>query len=394
MGLFWAINAVAFALVHSLGIMLPSMSKDLALSPIHSGWLASSYFLLMCLVSLPLSSWLSRYEPGRLVTLSALLAIGLIFAQGLAPNFTVAMITRVGFVLTIITRMTAGPLFIQRWFPTKRISRVNAIGMVTVEASLAVAMPVLPFIMNLVQGWRNTYHTFSILASLACLVWLIFSRAQPKSDTVRAPASQERSPLRAIFKYKVVWLLGIAVFGSTATWSGFSTFWPTYMTESYGIPLTSIGFIIGLSSFGTIAGYLMCGPLAERIGKRKPFLLMAGVAMPLLNFATLYTGSLPALAAICLVRGFTWIFMPIVMTVPYEIPNIKPREVVVAIAMIMTLLAAGGASGPLIAGFIAKSQGSLYTALASICVLPVTLIIAGLLLREPGREDKKAASIL
>jgi len=57
--------------------------------------------------------------------------------------------------------------------------------------------------------------------------------------------------------------------------------------------------------------------------------------------------------------------------------------------MIMTLLAAGGASGPLIAGFIAKSQGSLYTALASICILPVTLIIAGLLLPEIGNEDKK-----
>jgi predicted MFS family arabinose efflux permease len=389
MGLFWALNAVAFALVHSLGIVLPSMTEDLALTPIDSGWLGSSYFLLICLMSVLMSSWLSRYEPNRVVMLSALVASVLIFAQGWAPDFAIAMAARVGFVVMVIARMSVGPLLIQRWFPPQRLSLVNSIAMVTMDASLAIAMAVLPFIMDLLQGWRNTYYAFGLLSLLVSLVWVAFGRGQPKPEYTRAAIAQERSPLRAILRYKEVWLLGIGVFGGTAVWSAFSTFWPTYVTSVYGVPLTGAGLVLGLGSVGAVIGYLVCSSLAERIGRRKPIILVAGVALPLLNVATLWTGSMPALAALSLVRGFTWMFLPIVMTVPYELPNIKPREVAVATALIMTLMAAGGALGPLLAGFLAKSLDSLYFALAPMCALPITLSIAGLLLPETGRVKRE-----
>jgi hypothetical protein len=56
------------------------------------------------------------------------------------------------------------------------------------------------------------------------------------------------------------------------------------------------------------------------------------------------------------------------MTIPYELPGIKPRGVVLATAFVVTVFTAGSGLGPLLVT----------------CLFPLLLFVAGLLILETG----------
>ena len=58
------------------------------------------------------------------------------------------------------------------------------------------------------------------------------------------------------------------------------------------------------------------------------------------------TGSVPLLLLLALFNGVSWGFWPILQTVPFQLPGIKPREVAVAPATMMMLMSAGTVLGP------------------------------------------------
>ena len=58
----------------SLGIMLPSITEDLDISPVQAGILGSAFFLGSASTSLPASVWMSKYSPKAVTTIALLLA--------------------------------------------------------------------------------------------------------------------------------------------------------------------------------------------------------------------------------------------------------------------------------------------------------------------------------
>lgn len=76
-GLFWGLNFVLTWVSISLGVMLPQMGPELAMSPIAVGWLGSLSWMAMALLSMPTSLWLSRFSPKLVVGLAA--ASGMVF---------------------------------------------------------------------------------------------------------------------------------------------------------------------------------------------------------------------------------------------------------------------------------------------------------------------------
>ena len=70
-----------FLVLFNLGVLLPSISDDLNLSPLEQGWLGSSALIANLVFALPLGWWLSRLD-AKLVTTITLVAGGFfIFVQ-------------------------------------------------------------------------------------------------------------------------------------------------------------------------------------------------------------------------------------------------------------------------------------------------------------------------
>ena len=115
-----AIDSMIMAIGFSLGVFLPPMSDELGMSLTQSGWLGSANWIVPAIASIPLASWISRYPPKRVITVSTVLSVPLVFLQGWAPDYTVMLLSRVAFMAITVARFSARPLLIQQWFPRER----------------------------------------------------------------------------------------------------------------------------------------------------------------------------------------------------------------------------------------------------------------------------------
>ncbi len=389
-GAFLAIDAAIAGVTFSLGIQLPLIAKDLNMSLGQSSWLGTANWEVSGLLSIPIAFRLSRYSPKTLVTLSSLGEAPLLFAQGAAPSYWLLLAARVVYLAIGLARFAARPTLIQQWFPKEKVPLVN--GVLTVGMGLAGGLVVffMGDLMDVLGGWRNTFYLFGGITFLVTVVWMFLGRENPESD-IRGQA-QEPGALKAVLSNKILWLLGIGITGDLLCFGAMETLWPTYAVEQQGfITLQRASFCEGLSYFGYTAGSLIGGLVAMRLGRRKPLLWLSGLILPFITTALLYNRSFPVLAVLWFLWGMAELYFPVIMTIPYELPSIKPQEVVLSTAVIVTIFTAGSGLGPLFAGQVANVIG-LEKALLVTCFFPFLLFIVGLLITETGPAARRHAA--
>ncbi len=126
MGL-WTLSGVSgFMVMSTVGILLPSISAELHLSPGEQGILGSSAFWGNMVLAIPLSWWMSRYGAKTLTTVTLALGTLFLFLQGWAPVFVVLLAGRLAFGIAIVARQPARALLTQQWFPPREIVILNS----------------------------------------------------------------------------------------------------------------------------------------------------------------------------------------------------------------------------------------------------------------------------
>ena len=90
--------------------------------------------------------------------------------------------------------------------------------------------------------------------------------------------------------------------------------------------------------------------------------------------------SVPLLFLFSILNGAAFGFFPVLMTMIFNLPEIKPREVAVASSVMFAMMWGGGALGPIITGFVQEATGDLALALLITSLAPLSLVIGGLLL--------------
>lgn len=380
-GAFLAIDSAIMGVTFALGIMLPLIARDLDMTLGQSSWLGAVNWEVSGLLSIPVAFRLSRYSPKALVTWSSLLAAPMLVAQGLAPNYWLLLVFRVAYLAIGLARLAARPVLIQQWFPQEKIPLVNGVLSVGMGLAGGVVVFFMGDLMEALDGWRNAFHLFAAITAVLALAWMLLARENPGSGFVEQP--QEPGALRAVLTNKTLWLLGIGVTGDMLCWGAMETLWPTYAVEQGFITLQKASFCEGLSHFGYAAGSVIGGLAAMRLGRRKPLIRLSGLMLPLCTVGVLYSRSFVPLAVLWFVWGLAELYFPVLMTIPYELPSVKPREVVLATAFVMSVFTAGSGLGPLLAGYAANVIG-LQNALLVTCLFPLLLFIAGLLIVETG----------
>ena len=89
------------------------------------------------------------------------------------------------------------------------------------------------------------------------------------------------------------------------------------------------------------------------------------------------TDSIPVLMALSFVNGIAWGFFPILYTVPFLLPGIRPREVAVGVAFTTVMISAGFLLGPLGTGFLQEATGDLRSALLAVSFASASLSVNG-----------------
>ena len=383
----WLFSSVSsFMVLNTLGILLPAISADLDLSPSQQGLLGSASHWGNIALAIPLSWATSRLSPKWLTAATLTMATGCLFLQSFAPVFFVLLVGRLLFGISNIAQMPARVLLTRQWFPPKEVILVNGLSNVLFGLVVGGGLVAAPVVLDLTDGdWRITLRVFGLYFAGITVLWTILGRERTNQADQDVVMPQGLDVVKGALGHRDLWIGGLGFVGSTLSFGAFLAFYPTLMLEEFGISLRLTGGILALGVVVGGIGGMAIAWAASTSGRQGTFLQVLGVLMIGTNVGMVLTGSVPALFVLSFFNGVAWAFFPILVTVPFHLPGIRPRELAVAFAFTMMMTSVGTSLGPLITGFLQEALDDLKMALFLISFTSISLVIAGgtLRFREP-----------
>jgi len=390
-GLLVLTQEISVLLVGAIGILLPSMREDIGFGIAESGILGSLGQLPVAALSIPASLILVRFRPKWVYLTSLLLAAVTGFFCGRATMFIFLAVPYCLMGLAMTIRQVPDTLLRLQWIPKKEFATVMGITMGMVAMGQSMGVMVVPFLMIVLDGWRNLFSLYSLAVVFLSIIWMVFARERTTPEYLEGMSPQiGRAPLSNVLKRKEFIILGIAVFGGPLAYMNTFLFLPTYLLEERGIALTTIGLIVGLMPVGGVCATFTVGFISDRLGLRKPTIWPPGLILPFIYFALLSPVPVWALPVLAFALGYlAWTPFPAIRTIPFELPGIRPSEVAVGQSLLQTITTLGLILGAPAVGYLAEALGSLGTTLRILCVFPLTLTISGLLIPETGLKARR-----
>ena len=384
---FVACNTAGFLVANTIGILLPSITEDIELSPSEQGILSSAPFWANLTLMIVLSWWTSRYRPKILVSVTIFLGALFIFVQGWAPTFRALFLGRLAFGVTMIAREPARALLIRQWLPQRETNMAGGISNLFFGIIVSGGFLLTPAILDYFDGdWRLTMNAFGAFLLLLGIVWHFIGRERNdvtslESDPVSTSAG-EFSLVKKALSFKEVWIAGIGFTGAMMAFFSFNSFFPTMALDSYDVSLSGSGLVVAMYVLpGGVAGVIVAYYL-KGVRGRAPILACAGAIIVTTYCCMTLTASYPFLVGLAVVNGIGWGFFPILYMVPFHLKDVRPREIAIAVAVVMSLAHLGSAVGPMLTGYMQESLGSLQLSMRIISFSPITLIIAAVLIGQ------------
>ena len=379
----WLFSSVSsFMVLNTLGILLPAISADLDLSPSQQGLLGSASHWGNIALAIPLSWATSRLSPKWLTAATLLVAPGCLFLQSWAPVFIVLLAGRLMFGISNIAQMPARALLTRQWFPPREVFYLNGLSNVLFGLVVGGGLVLAPVILDLTDGdWRATLRIFGLYFAGVTLLWTLVGRERTNLADQDVVAEKGLDVVKGALRHRDLWIGGLGFAGATMSFGAFLAFYPTLMLEEFDISLRLSGVILALGVVVGGIGGIGIAWAASTHGREGNYLQVLGILMIGTNLGMVLTGSVPALFVLSFFNGVAWAFFPILVTIPFHLPGIRPRELAVAFAFTMMMTSVGTSLGPLFTGYLQEGLDDLKMALFLISFTSISLILAGSTLR-------------
>jgi len=379
----WLFSSVSsFMVLNTLGILLPAISADLDLSPSQQGLLGSASHWGNIALAIPLSWATSRLSPKWLTAATLLVATGCLFLQSWAPVFIVLLAGRLMFGISNIAQMPARALLTRQWFPPREVIYLNGLSNVLFGLVVGGGLVLAPVILDLTNGdWRATLRIFGLYFAGITLLWTLVGRERTNVADQDVVAEKGLDVVKGALGHRDLWIGGLGFAGATMSFGAFLAFYPTLMLEEFDISLRLSGMILALGVVVGGIGGIGIAWAASTHGREGNYLQVLGILMICTNLGMVLTGSVPALFVLSFFNGVAWAFFPILVTIPFHLPGIRPRELAVAFAFTMMMTSVGTSLGPLFTGYLQEGLNDLKMALFLISFTSISLILAGSTLR-------------
>jgi cyanate permease len=279
------------------------------------------------------------------------------------------------------------PKALGMWFSQKELGLANGLCISGMGLGAAVAMAISASILSPVfGGWRNTLLVIGAIVLAMAILWIILF----KERTVEgAPEKKEQSMLenfKKVFRVKDVWCLSLFYGLNMVGLMSVITFLPISLEER-GVARAGelVSIMMGVSVVFNIIG----GILSDKLGVRKPFLLICAVIMGLsfLGFTT-FTG-ISLIIVLAVAGAAVGSIAPVVMTIPVELEEIGHGLAATAMGLIFMIGNTGGFVGPVISGKLMDLTGSQAAGFIFMAAALIVAAIFAIPLRETGRKKVK-----
>ncbi len=295
---------------------------------------------------------------------------------------------------------------VSRWLPQKeRGVALAMVGGVAVAGSLLIGGPLVTQLINGV-GWRGMFWVLAGLGALWLVAAFFLLRNTPAevarvtqaerdhiSDGQREEERTSSGKLqwRPVLTNRNLWIIGVGYFAWGFMFWGFLFWLPDFLSEQYGLSITSVGLFSTAPWGAGIAGALIGGLLTDRVfaktGSKRSRLTIMGVALLLSGAALIPIFASPSLTVavvfISLGVGLGFITGGIWWVAAIDAVPSQPG---VAAGFADAVFALSGIVAPSVMGFIVNSTGSFSSGFIVMSVLAV--IGAGALIILPKRDPR------
>lgn len=324
---------------HSVMGLLPQMSNQLWVGPATIGRLVTIFALTYAVAAPLLAAATDRWERRRLLVASLLVTAAGNTIAALAPGYGLLAASRVvtAFGAASTTAVAVGIAGTVEH--PHRQGRVIAVVLTGLSASLLVGVPAATAAADLL-GYQ------AVLGVIAVLCAAFAGVAARLAPTVEAsPALSLRARLALVGDRRAMAVLG----GATLAWTGTFTVLPylSVLAEDYadrpGVPLSVLLAGYGV---GAVAGNLLGGRVADRLGPRAPMMLaVAGCAAVLLVLAPSVTTPVGAVIVMTVWGLASWAVNPAMNLWLVQVAPGRPELVALAGSAIYLGMGLGGLLG-------------------------------------------------
>ena len=337
--------------------------------------------LTIAIALIPASVLAAKLGP-RLSLIIGGTLISSVMLSPLASTFTLLLGTRVAFACGAAMILGAVPAVVLRWFPQRELALVNGLNVTAQSVGITASMFIGPRVAS-AAGWSAALFAFGVVAASATALWLVVGR----DPAGKAPAVVP-FPIRALpamLTDRATLLLAAGVAGALTTFITFTSWLPTYWQEAFGFSPEQAGTTGAILGAAGIVGSAIGSTLPSRFPRRRPFLIVAGVLLPVFAVGCFAANSpLLLLVSIPIFGILGWVFMPIVFTIPMELPRVTAERVGVTVGIVLSVGNLSGFFAPLLVGYLRDRTGN-YLLGFGICALGgLVLAAAGYLMPETG----------
>jgi sugar phosphate permease len=418
--MIFIVYTVAAADRANLGVALPFMRKEFAMSNMEAGALASLFLLAYAIAQLPAGFVYSRFGVRSIFSVAMIATSAVTGLIGTASSVMVLKAYR------FMLGLAEGPLplgmtsTINHWFPPKEKGTATGLFLSAAKFGPVLVPPLCAWIVA-VYGWREIFYFFAMPGIFLSIIWFIYVRNQPSESphcseserryieseeivTLGSPSPQEKkkynlvwldrlvraekiTPLetkKEIFRSWDIWGAALGYFFIVAVVNVLLTWIPTYLVTVKKFEIVKMGIVTAAPWTGAIVGNMLGGWFSDKVinKRRKPNMMFTAFVSIFMMYSLVYAPNDPyMLAALMFVLGiFLNIGYSTYMVYPMGLTTKKSYPIACSVVNMSGQL--GGSMAPITAGFLLDnySWDAVWAYLTVCCLLCLLVLFT---IRDP-----------
>ena len=269
------------------------------------GALAATYFYVYTIMQVPTGILVDTLGPRRILLIGGVIggAGSLMFA--LASGLELALVGRTLIGLGVSVTFIAMLKIIAVSFDERRFATLVGLAMLVGNLGSVLAGAPLSWLAQQ-TSWRHIFVALagvSLLLGVAC--WILLREQPTVAGQPDTKPSFDRSlilsGLVSVLKNRDNWPTVCVNFGICGSFFAFAGLWATpFLTQAHGLTRAAAANHVSLYFVGFALGCVFMGALSDRLGKRKPVLIVTSHLYLLIWLLLLWDLALPLLASYAL----------------------------------------------------------------------------------------------
>jgi nitrate/nitrite transporter NarK len=315
--------------------------------------------------------------------------------RGFASDYAVLLLFQLLLGIGFAAIMPSMSKIASAWFPPRKAGFAIGVAISGFAVGDIIGLSVTPYLLTWLGGWRNVFLVYGLWAVLLAVAWWVLAKENESHDspteTKLTSSSSITKNFTALLRVKQVWLFTGLYFCASVCYDTFLLWLPSIL-DAEGVQSTTAGLITSMLPLGFIFACFVVGSLSDRVGLRKPFILVLGLVSGPVVYAA---GTLQGLGV--------WFFAFVlgvcsigVLTLVIAMP-VEHKQTAVFVGSAVGLISSFGNLGsffmPTVMGFVKDVTGSFLWAVLILAVFGELMLILGLPLTETGRKKLKQSAV-